>query len=53
MERTYDEEIQNKNELPTSRKDVYADGMFRRCSQNRVNMFGRQQDSSLTVEESK
>ena len=37
----------------TSWKDLYADEMFRRRDQNRVNMFGRQQVSSQTVGESK
>ena len=33
--------------------DLYADGMFRRCNQNRVNTYGRQRVSSQTVGESK
>ena len=54
MKRTYDEEIRKRiNHLLRERACMYADGMFRKCSRNRVSMFGRQRVSSRTVGESK
>ena len=53
MEITYDEEIHKRINHLLRERTCIADGMFRRCDQNRVNMFGKQQVSSQTVGESK
>ena len=52
MERTYDEEIHNRIDHILREGSLHADGMFRRCDQNRVSMFGKQRVSSQTVGES-
>ena len=44
MERTYDEEIHKRIDHVLREKDLCADGMFGRCDQNRVNMFGKQRE---------
>ena len=51
MERTHDEEIHKRiNHLLRDRTCVQME-LFRRCDQNRVNMFGKQRVSSQTVGE--
>ena len=40
VETTYDEEIHQRINKLLGERTVYADGMFRRCDQNRVSMFG-------------
>ena len=49
MERTHDEEIHKRiNYLLRERTCVQME-LFRRCDQNRMNMFGKQRVSSQTV----